>query len=416
MAKISKTLELERLKKLKDEGALSDFEYEKLKHDILFGSDDEEDNIAEPHQTPETAQTDKSDSTPPAEEDIQSRKFNSTVVGFIIAVVVVVIGAIIFLTLSRGKDESPPVAVAASETQRQVSDVVVPDSEEAKKALLNDISGAWSDGKAMVYIVYQDNKFQVWLGTDLLAASLGNVDAEHGTVNVVSTDPETKIEVISTVKKIWNTDKTSYKLELVGNNGERYKLDFVRKISNDDLNRLAKLMADIEKKNKQGGEVTNSEARQIAHQYVSDALNASSAETLRSYYADTVNYYSKGAISRDTVLVEKAAYYKEWPQRQETLVGDVIISDSKDGLKMASFTYRYVLANDNKQITGTATKAVVFKKINGDIFIAAENGKTISSERRDLNSEPPQSVPDEQQPVYRPVQQQPRSDDDSSDY
>jgi hypothetical protein len=113
--------------------------------------------------------------------------------------------------------------------------------QERKLALLKDISAVWnsttSDG--LTTINYADNRLQIMQGDRPLAVTLGDVDPDNETVNV-KTVVNGKEEIL-TLRKKWNTEHTAYNLTIIGGNGMQDTLGFVRRISNDDLNRIARL-------------------------------------------------------------------------------------------------------------------------------------------------------------------------------
>jgi len=114
-------------------------------------------------------------------------------------------------------------------------------AQDSKIALLQDISGVWnspSEG-ALVTINYSNSTLQMLSGNTFLPITLGDVDAGQGTVNLhVSRNGA---QEIWTIKKEWNEDHTAYHLILTLANGSQETLAFVRKISNDDLNQIARL-------------------------------------------------------------------------------------------------------------------------------------------------------------------------------
>jgi hypothetical protein len=114
-------------------------------------------------------------------------------------------------------------------------------SQERKLALLKDVSAVWnstaSDG--LTTINYADNRLQIMQGDRPLAVTLGDVDPDNETVNV-KTVINGKEEIL-TLRKKWNTEHTAYNLTIIGGNGMQDTLGFVRRISNDDLNRIARL-------------------------------------------------------------------------------------------------------------------------------------------------------------------------------
>ena len=111
--------------------------------------------------------------------------------------------------------------------------------------LLNDIAGVWRAQKdgAMITIANNDKKFSVLIGDDSIAGTVGDIDKENETVNLNVTLNTSKPGVW-TFRRVWdNSDKTSYHLVLTLHDGMQDELSFVRKVSTDDLNRIANLNA-----------------------------------------------------------------------------------------------------------------------------------------------------------------------------
>ncbi|WP_250452917.1 hypothetical protein [Caballeronia sp. ATUFL_M2_KS44] len=113
--------------------------------------------------------------------------------------------------------------------------------QDAKVALLKEISGVWSSSSVagLTTIQYADNRLQILQGDTPLAVTLGDVDPSEETVNV-NTVVNGKEEIL-TLRKKWNADHTAYNLTMTGSDGQQDTLGFVRRISNDDLNRISRL-------------------------------------------------------------------------------------------------------------------------------------------------------------------------------
>ncbi len=114
-------------------------------------------------------------------------------------------------------------------------------AQDGKIALLKDISGVWTPTATpgLTTIYYADNRLQILHGDTPLAVTLGDVDPGEETVNV-NTTAHGKEEIL-TIRKQRNTDHTAYNLSMTGSDGYQETLGFVRRISNDDLNRISRL-------------------------------------------------------------------------------------------------------------------------------------------------------------------------------
>ena len=108
------------------------------------------------------------------------------------------------------------------------------------KTFLDDISGVWraSDG-GLFSIVYKDRKFQLLVGDDSLATTVGDIDEVNQTVNLNVTLANGK-PGIWTLRRIWDDkENSSFHLMITLHDGTQDELSFVRKISTDDLNKIA---------------------------------------------------------------------------------------------------------------------------------------------------------------------------------
>ncbi|SAL55215.1 hypothetical protein AWB70_04717 [Caballeronia cordobensis] len=131
----------------------------------------------------------------------------------------------------------------ASSPSPSASTPAAPNSaiQERKIALLREISGVWNSSApvGLTTIHFADNRLQILQGDTPLAVTLGDVDPDAETVNI-NTRSGGKDEIL-TLRKVWNSDHTAYNLSLIGSDGMQESLGFVRRISNDDLNRIARL-------------------------------------------------------------------------------------------------------------------------------------------------------------------------------
>ncbi len=106
--------------------------------------------------------------------------------------------------------------------------------------ILGEISGVWrakGDG-TMVSIIYAEKKVRLLFGDDSLPVSLGEVDNANKTANMNVMLKNGK-QGVWTIRQIWDKEKTSFHLQLTLHDGIQDELSFVRKISADDLNKIA---------------------------------------------------------------------------------------------------------------------------------------------------------------------------------
>lgn len=362
MANTSKTLELERLKKLKDEGVLNLEEYEKLKNKIINDEPEEE-----PIITPARF-----------EVDVPAKKgMNPVMTGIISAfalAILVIIALVLFMPSKKQSTE-----IASSDSSSPLTEQAAPDP---KIAFIQNISGVWSDGNDLIYLVYQDGKFLFAVRNVLLDARLGNIDPVNETANILARDKRTGKDIIWTFKKAWNADKTAFLLTATGDEGKIGDLTFVRKISGDDINKISQMspmLAEEVKEEPKQASLTSEEALSVAKEYAKDAMDAPRADSLKRYYSPVVKYYNRGDIPLEELVKDKGYYYGRWPQRTNTLISDVKITDGLNGQKVATYSYEFSVSNGKKEIIGTAVQYLTFDNVDGKIVVVGENGKTLKS-------------------------------------
>lgn len=113
-------------------------------------------------------------------------------------------------------------------------------SKNSGEGILNEISGVWGvqGEKGLFSIIYKDKKLSMLADDLAIPVTLGAVDNENKTVNLNITLQEGK-PGIWTLRQIWDTDKKSFHLQMTFHDGTQSNLTFVRKISTDDLNKIA---------------------------------------------------------------------------------------------------------------------------------------------------------------------------------
>ena len=113
-------------------------------------------------------------------------------------------------------------------------------STSSSAGILDEISGVWraKDDGTMVSIIYAEKKIRLLFGDDSLPVSLGEVDKANKTANM-NVMLKTGKPGVWTIRQIWDKEKTSFHLQLTLHDGTQDELSFVRKISADDLNKIA---------------------------------------------------------------------------------------------------------------------------------------------------------------------------------
>lgn len=121
--------------------------------------------------------------------------------------------------------------------------------------ILEQISGVWNEqgGKRTLFIIYKDKNLKVLFDDRIIPAKVKEIDNETKTVslNVTLHDGTPAIWILRQINdkdnwkllKIWDKDEKRFHLKLTFNDGKQCNLTFGRKISVEDLNRLAKAEA-----------------------------------------------------------------------------------------------------------------------------------------------------------------------------
>ena len=117
-----------------------------------------------------------------------------------------------------------------------------PSAEEIDKQrkvdFLNEISGVWSDGSSLITIYYDHGNLQFLVDDEPKLIDIGDIDLENETVNLLAYGKDDGKKIIWTFRKIQNEDKTGFHLGATLHDGSSRSLSFVRKISNDDRQRI----------------------------------------------------------------------------------------------------------------------------------------------------------------------------------
>jgi len=92
----------------------------------------------------------------------------------------------------------------------------------------------------------------------------------------------------------------------------------------------------------------------------------------REEFADYVDYYDKGIVSRQFVLADKASYAARWPTRRYELIEDSIaVSRNSDAVLIASFRYRYTVSRPQKTSSGTGAVQLRLRKAGSTWLVEA---------------------------------------------
>lgn len=96
------------------------------------------------------------------------------------------------------------------------------------------------------------------------------------------------------------------------------------------------------------------------------------------FFADRVNYFDDGKLSREKIRRDLLRYDARWPKRRFWLAGDPEVRSESNQRLRVTFPLRYELRNRSERASGTVRKTLVLEKTaNNDLEIVAVNEKKI---------------------------------------
>lgn len=92
-------------------------------------------------------------------------------------------------------------------------------------------------------------------------------------------------------------------------------------------------------------------------------------------FAPKVNYYKRGVITREAVLIEKSNYYKRWPRRRFELIEDSFRAEPGPGDTVEiTFRYEFEVSNDKDTRSGIGFTTLGIGRSSGRFVITSEEG------------------------------------------
>jgi hypothetical protein len=91
------------------------------------------------------------------------------------------------------------------------------------------------------------------------------------------------------------------------------------------------------------------------------------------FFADRVQYYNDGVMSRDKIRKDLQRYAARWPQRRFWLAGDITVEPQNDNKVRVTFPLRYELRKGAKHSSGKIDKTLVLERSGDDLQIVAVN-------------------------------------------
>jgi hypothetical protein len=123
----------------------------------------------------------------------------------------------------------------------------------------------------------------------------------------------------------------------------------------------------------QTGAVSDREAEEFINFYIYSSNAATSVADVMRFYGPNVDYYNRGIVSKDMVMVDKARYFVRWPNRTYVVNGDMKLSTAANGVdKNVSYIIKYEVASGEKVANGEADVALTLSRIDGQLLIIRE--------------------------------------------
>lgn len=112
--------------------------------------------------------------------------------------------------------------------------------KQSEPNILDDISGVWRarSEPALVSIIYTDRRLRLLIGDTAIPVALGDIDRTNATVNLNVTLADGR-PAVWTIRQVWDKEHKSFHLLFTMHDGSQDELSFVRKVSSDDLNKIA---------------------------------------------------------------------------------------------------------------------------------------------------------------------------------
>ncbi len=98
------------------------------------------------------------------------------------------------------------------------------------------------------------------------------------------------------------------------------------------------------------------------------------------FYADKVDYYDRGIVSRDKVLQDMRYYFRNWAEIDTRLDGDVLMTGFEPEVRIVKFVSSFSVKNEKKSITGKTENIWKLQRINGELRLIDVKQKILERE------------------------------------
>ena len=99
------------------------------------------------------------------------------------------------------------------------------------------------------------------------------------------------------------------------------------------------------------------------------------------FYADKVDYYDRGLVSRDDVRKDLGYYFRNWDNISTSLDGDVLMAGTEQhDVKIVKFISSFAVNNQKKALAGKTENVWTIQRINHQLKIIDVKQRIISRE------------------------------------
>lgn len=98
------------------------------------------------------------------------------------------------------------------------------------------------------------------------------------------------------------------------------------------------------------------------------------------FYADKVDYYDRGVVSRDKILEDLKFYFRNWAVIDTRLDGDVAMAGFEPEVRIVKFICSFSVKNEKKSITGKTENIWTIQRINGELRLIDVKQKILGKE------------------------------------
>jgi len=98
------------------------------------------------------------------------------------------------------------------------------------------------------------------------------------------------------------------------------------------------------------------------------------------FYADKVDYYDRGIVSRDKVLQDLKYYFRNWTEVDTRLDGDIVIAGFEPEVRIVKFICSFSVKNEKKSIAGKTENIWQIQRINGELRLIDVKQKILGRE------------------------------------